>query len=147
MPKDPRTRQRRNRKATDAELPPSVARRPKLPRRPDGMGRWHDSVKAWWATIWDDPMSGRWRESDVPGLVDIARLRQELHTATGSDLVALTGRIAGMERRFGLDPMARASLGWRDAPPPDRDREPEGDAPEPPRARAAGDDPRLQIVR
>ena len=143
QPKNPRTRQRRHRKATAAELPPSSAGgRPQLPRRQDGTGPWERTVLAWWETIWSDPMSGRWRVSDVPGLVDIARLRQELPRATGLHLIALTGRIASLERRYGLDPMSRASLGWGEAAPAGS-----GAPARPRRKRDDGADPRLALVQ
>ena len=91
-------------------------------------------------------MSGRWRVSDVPGLVDIARLRQELPRATGAHLIALTGRIASLERRYGLDPMSRASLGWGDAAPAPG-QQAQAAASRKRSRPEAGDDPRLTVVR
>lgn len=108
-PKNPATRQRRNRKPSAAALSaaPSARNRP-LPARDDGSA-WHPQAIALWIEAWASPMADEYLEADIPGLlilVDLTHLYWSRPSAkTASEL--RQQRIA-----YGLDPMARRRLQW-----------------------------------
>lgn len=70
---------------------------------------WHPMTLNWWRTIWDSPMIGEWVDADLPRLIEIAMMRDELWRTGDSKMAA---EIRLQEREFGLTPLSRRSLQW-----------------------------------
>jgi hypothetical protein len=142
MPKDPETRQRRNRASTAGVIEAAPATMPALgTRRPDSTREkpvpWHSETRRWWRTIWASAVAERWVDVHVPGLRALARLVDDYWRATSpGDARALHAEIRMMGREFGLTPMAGRSMGW-EFRRRQSDEQPKGAAPLPP-----GADPR-----
>lgn len=120
-PKDPNTRQRRNRPATKAVLGDDRrrARVPPLPKRSEaskdepGERPWHALTRLWWRELWRSPMSARFLRVEVHELVVVAQLRDDFHYATNArDRQALAGELRLQAQRWGLDQLARWRLSW-----------------------------------
>jgi hypothetical protein len=111
IPKDPKLRQRRNRVSTAAKLlddsPISAA--PELPKRRPDQKKWHAWTLAWWKLVWESPMAAEYLESDVPGLVTLAMLKDNFVREPKPGLAA---EIRMQEQRFGLSPIDRRRLQW-----------------------------------
>lgn len=136
-PKNPATRQRRNRKPTASSLAAAVAASPRpIPDRDDGAS-WHPQALALWTEAWASPMADEYLEADIPGLlvlIDLTHLYWQKPSAkTAAEL--RQQRIA-----YGLDPMARRKLQWEVA----RAKEAERRTASP--ASAPATDPRLRLV-
>lgn len=114
-PKPAATRQRRNKKATKATLPPpSEAVENEVPPLPEREGEWHPMVMAWWSSVWCSPMASRYLDADVGGLyllADLYQKRWEARDDTGA-LVNLAKEIRLQEARYGLTPIDRSRLQW-----------------------------------
>jgi hypothetical protein len=73
-PKDPALRQRRNKTATAAELPGhAILHWPALPA-----GAWSAEALSWWETLKHSPMRAEFIKADLPALVRMARLFEDL---------------------------------------------------------------------
>lgn len=150
LPKDPETRQRRNKAVTAATLPApdspelSKLKAPALTAQHLGIrGAVKPQVQRWWKEIWQSPMAPRWLKSDIEGLYLIALARHQVavYAADGKPVSSLLSEIRQQEARFGLDVMARRRLDWRIEGPRNPDPQP---APETERAPPAPEsfDPR-----
>ena len=106
-PKDPATRQRRNKSASAANLPASD--RQEAPSLPAGR-EWHAETKAWWADVWVSPMASQFLQADVHALRRLAVLIDDFWVAPGT---SLAGEIRQQEARFGLTPLDRWRLQWK----------------------------------
>ena len=107
MPKRSATRQRTNRHvtATVVEARPVTVR----PALPDD---YHDLTKAWWATIWDSPISDEWVDADVPGLVALAQLVEDFWRADADNRSKRHAEVRMAGREYGLSPFSRRQLQW-----------------------------------
>ena len=65
--------------------------------------------KAWWKTVWKSPMATMWTEEDIPALLELAVLREQL--MFGKVSVAPEVRLRSGE--FGLTPKGRQDRRWR----------------------------------
>lgn len=109
-PKDPSTRQRRNKTSTasllravpDADVPP-------LPKR----GGWHEMTVAWWSDLWTSPMAPEFDASDMHGLYQLALLVDDFWLSeTVADRIKLASELRQQSQRFGLSPIDRRRLQW-----------------------------------
>ena len=114
-PKDPRTRQRRNKVSTAANLPAmqdpaAVAGRlsPELPVRGPNERQWHAQTLMFWREVWASPMATEFIAADVPGLVLLAQLTDGFNYGE----VALACEIRLQRQCFGLTPLDRRRLQW-----------------------------------
>jgi len=110
-PKDPRTRQRRNKVSTAAELPSSgVLGRiaPGLPVRAKDERPWHAETLSYWRDVWASEVVGEFLAVDVPGLVALFKLIDMFNYG----LVDLAAEIRLQRQCFGLTPMDRRRLQW-----------------------------------
>jgi hypothetical protein len=138
VPKDPRLRQRRNRVTSAAKLQDArpIETAPALPgRRPDRK-KWHPWTVRWWRLVWESPMASEYLESDVPGLVALAILRDNFVRDPKPKLAA---EVRQQEMRFGLSPIDRRRLQWEVERVESRTRRP---TPRPARPPAPEQDPR-----
>lgn len=137
-PKHPSARARRNRTAGARVL--HLVERPKVPPIPK-VRKWSPRAIDWWSRVWSSPMSSEFDESDIPGLVrvcelvdDVARLaavEEELHATdrkklSPSDRIALVQQCTALVRlrvnlsselrlaqaSYGLTPIDRRRLQW-----------------------------------
>lgn len=111
MPKNPSTRQRRNKSSSRALLPaPRVTRlqKPRLPRLAKGQ-QWHPMAKRFWTTIWESPMSVEFVPGDQPALCRLVFLVNKFWLFGSLDVAK---EIRALEREFGLTPMSRRRLEW-----------------------------------
>lgn len=110
IPKDPKTRQRRNKPKSGARLAAAPAAGcPDLPElRRDGE-EWHPATRKWWDDVWASPMAAQYLEVEVHGLVDVAEARDR---AAWKWSVETVRAIEMLERRFGLTPLDRRRLEW-----------------------------------
>lgn len=109
-PKDPSTRQRRNKNSTAAQLKadPNLEI-PELPRRM----AWNDQTRAWWADVWSSPMAPEFDESDRHGLNMLAVLVDDYWMAANArERMPLAAEIRQQSQRFGLSPIDRRRLQW-----------------------------------
>ena len=127
---DPTKRQRGNKtstKATLQERDPDTIKIPPLPEPEDYIGsafpaghelyqeaRWNGAVVRWWQEIWSSPMSSEFTESDMHGLyLGCTYLHQMLNPLNkATEKTAYAMRFEGVQKNFGLNPMARRSLQW-----------------------------------
>jgi hypothetical protein len=110
-PKAANLRQRRNKSASRAELPPEmspIVGQPSLPANP--LGDWHDLTEQWWADVWTSPQSNEFLRADLGALFRLAIL-VDLFWKSGKLPVAKEIRV--LEREFGLTPLARRRLEWQ----------------------------------
>lgn len=144
-PKDPATRQRRNRSSTGSSFEASRAVAPgEIPELPKLSHRrkWDATVVRWWERIWSSGLSSTWLDVDIDGLELIAYLRQDFARARKStERKNIAGEIRLQERRYGLDVMSRRSL-QLEAEFVDPDPSDQGTRE---RARAARKDPRTEL--
>lgn len=108
IPKNPATRQRRNKTATSAELTTEERPRERAPQLPRGRS-WHKLTRAWWREVWASPMADEFLDSDVHGLYILAELVDQFWTAPTKDLA---GEIRLQRQCFGLTPIDRRRLQW-----------------------------------
>lgn len=87
---------------------------PKLPPLPDSVEmRWSKESRSWWTTVWASPMATQWQEADVPGLVELAMLRQKFIATSDFNLkTKLAPLVASRSDKFGLTPKGRKDLRW-----------------------------------
>jgi hypothetical protein len=140
LPKDPKTRQRRNRAATATQLQPvpAVTDTPPLPPLRD----WHPQTQAWWQDAFRSPMAGEYLPADVHGLARVAVLVDDYWTAeTSAQRARLSAEIRLAAQGYGLSPIDRRRLQWEVQ---------RAEAPVAPKRKArssAKDDPRLRLAR
>jgi hypothetical protein len=138
-PKNPKTRQRRNKVATAAKLPVKVraGRVPELPERPcpcggpppatkkrgrppkprppckachdSGVLAWHPLTLLWWRDVWKSPMAAEYLQADKHGLYRLAVLVDAFWRSEDPRLASEI-RLQGMN--FGLTPLDRRRLQW-----------------------------------
>jgi len=110
-PKNPATRQRRNKSASKALLPPEESPIDEIPKLSDfgDSVDWHPLTLRWWLDIWESPLSSEFLRADLGSLIRLAILvnsfwlKLDLETAR---------EIRLLEREFGLTPLARRRLEW-----------------------------------
>ncbi len=119
IPKDPATRQRRNKAATAAELPAAgVAFGHELPK-----GDWHQRTRDFWRRIWASPMATRYVEADLDGLYVLAGLMDQWHVGPQTPMLAAEIRLQRVP--YGLTPIDRNRLQWKIEPPAAKPAEPQ----------------------
>src|SRR5690606_24283927 len=113
-PKPAHLRQRRNKKAGAATLPPEPDESRKPPTLPNPDKRkWHRLTRQWWKRVWQSPMAQEYLPTDFDGLARLALLVDDFHKATNAkDRKELIQEIRLQEARFGLSPVDRARLHW-----------------------------------
>lgn len=131
-PKDPATRERRNKSSTkavlslvvDHEVPPMPKAEdwishPTINGQPVGPGadkaiEWSPVVLKWWKTIWSSPMSNEYHDSDT---VQLHLACFYLHQ-TVNPFLKMAERLQASKaheacvKNFGLSPMSRRALQW-----------------------------------
>lgn len=112
LPKDPNTRQRRNKASSRAILKTQdgfIEGKPTLPDIP-GREPWHPLAQHWWTTIWDSPLSGEYLWADMPALLRLASLVDDYWK---NPSLSTAQEIRLLEREFGLTPLSRRRLEWQ----------------------------------
>lgn len=140
QPKPPELRQRRNKApsaATIGNTPNPRAKVPPLPRITKL--RWRAQTREWWRDVWTSPMAARFLPSDRHALNRLAVLVNQFWAAPTA---LLANAIRSDEARFGLTPLDRWRLQWREVPAQERPA-----AEEKPKAAKpkAGPDPREML--
>ena len=111
-PKNPKTRQRRNKSATQSTLidssPLGDGKLPLLGRRPDGKA-WRKQVRDFWADVWRSPMAPEYTQADVHGLYILADLIQQYWDDPSPQTAA---EIRLQRQCYGLTPIDRRRLQW-----------------------------------
>lgn len=113
-PKNPATRQRRNKASTEAHFEDAkpIARTgvPRMPKNGGGKGGgWTPQARALWREIWQSPMRDEYIRADVHRIVIYVRLFDEF-MRTGKLEVLAEIRLQG--QCLGLTPIDRRRLGW-----------------------------------
>lgn len=115
-PKDPKTRQRRNRDSTSASLidtsPLSDGEIPKLPDRKDEGGNkipWRPEAKKLWEDIWSSPMATEYTQADIHRVLLYVDL-WDTYWCKPSTSVAAEIRLQGV--CLGVTPIDRRRLQW-----------------------------------
>jgi hypothetical protein len=132
VPKDPKTRQRRNRDVTAATFidtsPIAKGRVPKLPTRKNSSGEaipWRPEAKGVWRDIWGSPMAGEYTQADVHRVVMYVDLIDRYWSSGLPDLAAEI-RLQGV--CLGVTPIDRRRLQWEirrvEAPAPSKPAKP-----------------------
>jgi hypothetical protein len=129
-PKNPATRQRRNKQSTNAKLSLVVNHEvPPMPDADDWIGQitssdgnevpdapvqWSDAVETWWESIWSSPMSNEYHDADIHQLyLACFYLQQTLNPYLKmSDRLNASKSYEATIKNFGLTPMSRRSLQW-----------------------------------
>jgi hypothetical protein len=109
LPKNPATRQRRNKHSTARKLgglPADVV----APPLPEGR-EWRAETQAWWADVWASPMAGEFVDgrADIHGLFVLAVLVDDFWKKPTTMLAA---EIRLQRQCFGLTPIDRRRLQW-----------------------------------
>ena len=65
-------------------------------------------TQAWWRQIWRSPMATQWLEGDVPALLELAVLRQQLLDGK----VSVADEVRLRTNQFGLSPAGRQQRRW-----------------------------------
>jgi hypothetical protein len=115
-PKDARFLRSDRRPSTSADLTPPPASVP-IPELPADLlpVPWHKAVVAWWKALWTSPLREQYLEIDEHGLQVLAVLHHEFWTAVEKDQklpMAIVSEMRLQENLYGLNPLARRSLGW-----------------------------------
>lgn len=108
IPKDPKTRQRRNKAVSHAVLTTEEPKRKRAPQLPRGM-EWHKLTRAWWRDVWRSPMADEYLEADIHGLYILAELVDRYWNSPSQTLAA---EIRLQRQCFGLTPIDRRRLQW-----------------------------------
>jgi hypothetical protein len=116
-PKPANLRQRRNKKAGAATLPPpenTSGEKKKTPalQNPDKR-KFHKLTRDWWKRVWESPMAGEYLPTDIDGLARLAILIDNYYKcpiSTGAKETLAEIRL--QEARFGLSPVDRSRLQW-----------------------------------
>lgn len=138
-PKDPKLRQRVNKKSTAAQL--TAPENPEVHPLPDVGRVWRPLTLAWWKRVWASHMASEFLDTDVDGLVRVALLVDDLWLADSArERAILLGELRLQEARFGLSPLDRSRLHWEIAKGEEADRKRR--KPEPPKRPERLADPR-----
>lgn len=143
-PKNPKTRQRRNKATTAATLPPAGdaprAAAPPLPKRQKGEVPWHPETVSYWGVVWSSEQASEYRPVHVPGLVGLFKLIDRFNYGA----LELAGEIRLQRQCFGLTPLDERRLQW-EVGKVQRQRPPQAPTTQP----TAKNDPRklLRMVR
>ena len=113
LPKNPGTRQRRNKQSTAVALPPECVNA--LPECVNASldfsdTDWLPQTLAWWEDVLASPMSTQYREADMHALLRLAVL---IDLFWIKPTVPLAAEIRQEESRFGLTPLDRMRLQWK----------------------------------
>lgn len=109
VPKNPSTRQRRNKSTSRAVLPSEHSPIKRAPSLPD-LRQWQDLTIKWWHDIWVSPMSGEYLRADMHALFRLAVLVDMFWTDPNRELAA---EIRQQQQAFGLTPLDRRRLEWQ----------------------------------
>lgn len=109
LPKDARTRRRRNRTATAAKLIALPTGKAPAPPLPD-IRSWRPETVEWWQDVWASPMAPEFLPSDTHGLVVLALLVDDFFHEPSPKLAA---EIRLQRQCFGLTPIDRRRLQWQ----------------------------------
>jgi hypothetical protein len=111
IPKDPTTRQRRNKTSTNAILPAEGQVRRRVPRMPEHpRGRtWHPEAVAWWRSVWHSPMASEYLEADAKSLRRLLVLIDDFWVEPTEKL---EHQISQSQQTFGITPIDRRRLQW-----------------------------------
>lgn len=109
MPKNPTTRQRRNKSVSRAVLPSESSPIRRAPSLPD-LRQWQPLTLKWWHDIWVSPMSGEYLRADMHALFRLAVLVDMFWSDPSRDLAA---EIRQQQQAFGLTPLDRRRLEWQ----------------------------------
>lgn len=109
IPKDPKTRQRRNKTSTARRLSGVPDDFP-VPKLPAGR-RWLKATRTWWDDVWASPMASEFVDGrvDVHGLFMLAVLVDDFWREPSASLAA---EIRLQRQCFGLTPIDRRRLQW-----------------------------------
>lgn len=110
MPKDPSTRQRRNRSSTSALL----SANPDAVVPPLGF-RVLKRTQEWWRDVWTSPMASEYDDTDRHGLAMLAMLVDSYWRAVrgdDGDPLKIMAEIRQQSQRYGLSPIDRRRLQW-----------------------------------
>ena len=114
LPKEQIVRQRANKSASRAVLPPEIEPRQKPPSLPTHPGhpveKWHTMTRAWWRDVWQSPMAGEILRADEFALFMLAAL---IDSFVKKPSVQLAAEIRQQQREFGLTPLNRRRLEWQ----------------------------------
>jgi hypothetical protein len=118
---------RRAKKSTSAELVadpnrefPPLPAFPPVPQKKDRetgdllpQEPWHPMAREFWNDVWTGPTGSQYTSVDAHGLLSVATLIHRMYSTDDLDVFQkCVAEIRLQSRRFGLDPMARASLNW-----------------------------------
>lgn len=107
-PPKPAAQRRRRNSPASVQLP-AEGRQGKVPALPGG-SKMTAATRSWWQEIWRSPMAVLWVASDVPVLVRLAKIVDQIER--GEMSAALLGEARQLEDRVGLTPLARRRLSW-----------------------------------
>lgn len=110
-PKNPATRQRRNKSASLALLPAEakpLVTAPKLPAHPEKKA-WHPLAKQFWADVWASPMASQYVEADIHGLFRMLILTDAFMR---EPRVSVSAELRLLSQNYGLSPIDRRRLQW-----------------------------------
>lgn len=107
-PKSHAIRQRRNKSATKAVLPPEVSPRSRAPALPAERD-WHSMTRKWWRDVWASPMATEYVRADEHALFRLAVLIDMFWTKPSKEIAA---EIRLQQQAFGLTPSDRRRLEW-----------------------------------
>lgn len=109
-PKDPKTRQRRNKAPTAAKLESDHnVKAPLLPKSRS----WDKQTRDWWKDIWASPMAPEFLKADSHGLFALAVLVDDFWTSQSrKERRELMAEIRQQRQCFGLTPIDRRRLQW-----------------------------------
>ena len=106
VPKNPSSRQRRNKTSTSATL--RTVTDAAIPDLPPAM-EWHHLTRSWWEDVWSSPMSAEFDPSDLHGMLVLAVLVDKFWLEPST---SLAGEIRLQRQCFGLSPIDRRRLQW-----------------------------------
>jgi len=107
-PKNPATKQRRNRSATRAVLPAEISPRKRAPSLPADR-EWQRLTRRWWRDVWSSPMAAQYVRADVHALFRLAVLIDAFWSEPSTKLAS---EIRLQQQAFGLTPLDRSRLEW-----------------------------------
>jgi hypothetical protein len=119
-PKDPKIRQRTNKKpsASSIEAVPVLESglAPELPARGLEATPWHPLTVAFWTDVWGSPMARKYLQADLHGLYVLAELVDQFWT---KPTPYMSAEIRAVRMPYGLTPLDRNRLDWKiEAPKP-----------------------------
>lgn len=67
------------------------------------------TAKEWWDEVWQFPVATMWTDQDIPGLLELAVLRDRLMDGK----VSVAAEVRQRSEAFGLTPKGRQDRRWR----------------------------------